>query len=295
MMNLAMENNKRNVIFAALFSMILLLTIAACDHRQDPYYPIDTQAPPVPTGVTSTTMDQQILVSWTAVSMDPQDNDLAGYRVYRGLDNHIFDHVGTVGRDSSEFLDTGLDNGTTYYYAVSSFDHNGNESALSSETVFDTPRPEGFDVRIYSYRDSSFADLSGFDFSLQDRLPWNSSNCDMFAEYDNAPSVQAFFLWLGPNGAHIQDMGYTSSFDEITYAPESGWSVFNYVEAIVGHTYVIKTVNNHYAKVRITSLFDNPTFGMVFDWGYQVAQGNRELKVAPRTSTSVNSTNGGVR
>ncbi|MEO0156993.1 MAG: hypothetical protein ABIL07_07755, partial [candidate division WOR-3 bacterium] len=68
--------------------------------------------------------------------------------------------------------------------------------------------------------------------------------------------------------------GYTASFDEIGYAPDDGWSPTGIVEAIVGHTYVIWTWDNHFAKIRVASL--KPGY-VIFDWAYQVDPGNPEL------------------
>jgi hypothetical protein len=292
MMNLSKISNGKWSSIVVLMTAIAALTFAGCDMHNNDFGPNDNhndnQPPPVPTGLSSVTMDHAVLLTWIPVRMERGSDDLAGYRLYRGFDNNAFDHIATVGASDSEYIDQNLQNGRTYYYAISSFDNNHNESALSSETVFDTPRPEGFDVRIYSYLDPNYSYLSGFDFRDQSRLPYSSPACDFFMEYDTTHTVQAFYLWLGHNGYRIQDMGYTDSFDDITFAPTTGWSQFDYIEAIDGHTYVILTVDNHYAKVRVTSRSYDPTFNIVFDWGYQVAEGNRELKVAPITANATN-------
>jgi hypothetical protein len=272
----------------AAFAVILsALVFIACDDRQyEPYHGHgDYEAPPVPTGLTSVTEDQAVLLYWDAVRMDPDYDDLAGYKIYRSNDNSLFTRIATVGRNTTQYTDEGLQNGRTYFYAVSSFDYDGNESELSSENVFDTPRPEGFDYVIFTYDDPIHYRQSGFDLSTQSYLPWDSRSCDLFAEYDT--SAGAFFLWLGQNGYRIQDMGYTGSFDEITYAPNGGWSQFDYSEIIEGHTYVIWTADNHYAKVRVTGLFYSPSLSMRYDWGYQIDPGNRELKIEPSNHQTV--------
>ncbi len=284
--------NSRNTIKGrwplkvAMILSLAALVFVACDinNNDEPYYPSDHQAPPVPTGLTSTTMDQSVLLTWNAVVLDPSFDDLAGYKLYRSNDNSLFSRIATVGRNTTEYTDTGLINGHTYFYAISSFDNDGNESALSSENVFDTPRPEGFDFRIYVFDDPIHNQQTGFDLSGQTYVPWNSTLCDFFAEYDT--SSGAFFLWLGHNSSRIQDMGYTNSFDDITYAPSSGWSQFDYAEIVEGHTYVILTGDNHYAKIRVTALTSTPSLSVIFDWGYQVDPGNRELRIDPTTGTA---------
>jgi len=267
-------------IIAIKYIMLAFLAVS-CDNRDSTSPDGDYEAPPIPTGVTTTTLDEAVIVSWNPIYLDHGYNDLQGFRIYRGLDNQEFFHIGTVDDGTYEYLDDGLQNGTTYYYAVTSFDFSGNESELSYDSAYDTPRPEGFST-IYTYTDANYRDLSGFDLSTATRLPWDHTECDFYLEYDSDPDVMAYFLWLGDNGAFIQDMGYTGSFDDITYAPDGGWSRFPYVEAILGHTYVIQTTNDHYAKIRLTAQVSTPTRGVDFDWGYQIDPSNRELKIDPQ-------------
>jgi hypothetical protein len=142
-------------------------------------------------------------------------------------------------------------------------------------------------VVIYSYTEAPYSDRSGFDFSAEERVPYSSYRADFFLEFDDSPDFFTYFLLLGENGDVIQDMGYTESIFDITYAPLTGWSVFSYVEAIAGHTYVIKTVDNHYSMIRITDFNSVPARSMTFDWAYQIVPGNRELKIgAPSDSLS---------
>jgi hypothetical protein len=76
-------------------------------------------------------------------------------------------------------------------------------------------------------------------------------------------------------------MGPTQDIWDIPFAPTSGWRDSKSAVAIPGHTYVIWTWDNHYAKVRISNIAQNR---MVFDWSFQLVEGNRQLK--PRKSTS---------
>ena len=261
---------KLTLIIAALS-----LFVFACD---DSTGPRDTTAPPVPTGLSSDTGDGVVWLYWDPIIGIP---DLDGYAVYRSIDNNRFYWQADLDADVTEYADDNVENGTTYYYGVSSFDRAGNESDVSFDyvTVFDTPRPQGYDVVIYSYTEAPYNELSGFDFSEEDRVSYNSFRADIFLEYDDSPFFLTYFLHLGDNGAVFQDLGYTESIFDITYAPEDGWSAFNYVEAIEGHTYVIRTLDNHYAMIRITDFDSSPAHNMTFDWAYQIDQGNRELKI----------------
>jgi hypothetical protein len=70
-------------------------------------------------------------------------------------------------------------------------------------------------------------------------------------------------------------MGYTESFDDISYSPTDGWSSVGWSEIILGHTYIIWTSDNHFAKLRVTGIA--APYSVRFDWGYQVDPGNPEL------------------
>jgi hypothetical protein len=116
-------------------------------------------------------------------------------------------------------------------------------------------------------------DYAGWDFSAFHNVNFLSVNCDIFLEYFAADDV--FYFNVAYVDVDIQDMGFTQNLDEITYSPEYGWSQNGWLEVILGHTYVIWTADNHFAKVRVTTI-GNESIG--FDWAYQVAPGNPELK-----------------
>lgn len=280
-----LERFKKALGLSLIIIPALLLT--ACDQRSTTYVSGDDDlAPPVPSGVTTITGDGIIWVEWNPINGIP---DLAGFYVWRSTDNYDFFWIATVGENVTEYEDDDVINGITYYYGISSFDEDGNESPVSFdyESAFDTPRPEGFDEIIYDRYDPDYEDLSGFDFSREEQVHWLSSRCDIYLEYDPDPFIQSFFIELGDNGRYIQDMGYTDGFDDITYAPADGWSSLDYVEVIEGHTYVIYTWDNHYAKVRVTQAIFSSHSRIVFDWGYQIDPGNRELKVDPRPRVAI--------
>jgi len=76
-------------------------------------------------------------------------------------------------------------------------------------------------------------------------------------------------------------MGPTNDIYDIKFAPSSGWSSTHDAVAIIGHTYVIWTWDNHYAKVRIS---DIQGYRLVFDWSFQIIRGETQLKSKPRSS-----------
>ena len=266
---------KNSVLGLTISAVAISILAISCE---DTTRPRDVTPPPVPTGLTSTTGDYVIWLEWDPII---GVSDLDGYSVYRSADNHLFFWLADTYNDITHYPDYDVVNGQTYYYGVSSFDYSGNESEVSFDymVVFDTPRPQGADVVIYSFTEDNFSDRSGFDFSAEDRVPYNSYRADIFLEFDDSPSIFTYFIHLGENGALIQDLGYTESLYDITYAPDDGWSVLNYVEAIEGHTYVFRTADNHYAMIRVTDFNSTPARSMTFDWAYQLVPGNRELKI----------------
>ena len=259
----------------------LLLILAGCNETRTVYVVgPDIQAPAAPRGVSSTTGDGQVWVKWIANG----ESDLAGYKVWRaseanGMAGGPYSHVATVSAGTTTFIDQNVANGVTYFYAISAFDDVDNESALSPEDVYDTPRPEGFDFMgdLILYPISA-----GFNFSNSSpygsRVAWDNLSADIYFEEASG----SYFINVTNVNVDIQDMGYTDGFDDVSYSPTSGWSAVGWVEAIVGHSYVVWTADDHYAKIRITSI-DGPNSTVYFDWGYQIdgnGLGQLELKPA---------------
>ena len=173
-----------------------------------------------------------------------------------------------------------LANGQTRYFAVAAYDRAGNESKLSKEDVFDTPRPAGSGLVLTSY--ASAPTTSGYDFSAFAVVPWDSPNVDIFLGY-NGTIHQMFAAYTDTD---IQDSGYTTSLDDVDFAPDRGWSANGTVELIEGHSYVVAISSGlvpNYAKFRVVALSASPARA-VLDWAYQIDPGNRELRagVAPR-------------
>ena len=103
--------------------------------------------PAAPTGLTATANNARVDLNWS----DNSEPDLAGYTVFRA------DTAGgpytslAPGLGASVYSDTGVVNGTTYYYVVTATDTSGNESANSNEveaTPVATAGPEPIDFSI---------------------------------------------------------------------------------------------------------------------------------------------------
>jgi hypothetical protein len=260
-------------IFLLVFAAGLLL---GCEPQPFPSESeLDREAPAVPRGVASTTGDRQVVISWYPNA----ERDWAGYRVYRGnAERGNYFLLGTT-RNTS-FVDGEVSNGRTYYYAVAAYDASGNESDLSYDLVFDTPRPAGFGVRLFAF--GYIPSSSGYSFAGYRVQDYRAVSSDIFFEYH--PQSSGLFINVANKDTDIQDFGYTGSLDDVDYAPEKGWSPLGYAECIVGHAYVIWTADNHFAKIRVVAV--NPNF-VEFDWAYQIAEGNPELLVHSATPEKI--------
>jgi hypothetical protein len=261
---------------------ILLIGLAGCDVCCDSDCCgtdccVDYDPPAVPTGVSSITADGYVIVVWNPV----YQSDLAGYGVYRSyVDEGPYVRIGDVAADeATEFTDYDVVNGITYYYAVDAYDYSGNESDLSYETVDDTPRPEGWNLKWY--RQGFNASLSAIAILPEQYdelvlLPADSPFAQYSLSYDGLclrvyPHRDAYgMLHL------IQDFGYTYSIDDVDTAPTEGWSTgCDGLEVIAGHTYVLRTSTGYYGKFRVVST--GPDW-IVIDWAYQVQRGSVELQ-----------------
>ncbi|MBU0497299.1 MAG: fibronectin type III domain-containing protein [Candidatus Thermoplasmatota archaeon] len=92
-----------------MLSVMLVPTIAA-------------EVPGIPIGFNTTGRDGMVTLAWS----EPEDDggsDITGYRIYRGI---MEDGLGIV-EDVTDmtYTDTGLQNGQTYYYAVSALNAEG--------------------------------------------------------------------------------------------------------------------------------------------------------------------------
>ena len=95
--------------------------------------------PPAPTGLTATAGDKQVSLSWSA------STGATSYHVKRAtITGGPYTQVGAP--TGTSFTDTGLANGTTYYYVVSAL-NNGGESANSGEKSA-TPQAANVSVHV---------------------------------------------------------------------------------------------------------------------------------------------------
>lgn len=255
-------------ISVMLFAGFLALSIlGGCSDEDYNYYDNTPPAPPV--NIWTVTGDNRVDIGWDH-NTEP---DVAGYNVYF---NYTYEGEYTLIGTTTDnyFVDFEAENGVTYYYGIAAYDYDGNESELSYDVIYDTPRPEGFNQSVFDF--NYYPATSGYDFSDYLVGPYNDDYSDFFFENDNG----VFYLNVWDD-TDIQDMGSTNDIYDISFAPTTGWVPLfegdnvKYTEAIIGNTYVIWTWDNHFAKIRISNITDER---MVFDWAYQTADDNQELK-----------------
>jgi hypothetical protein len=266
--------------------LVILLGLAGCDDGDDCVCcGADREAPAAPRGLYSITGDGEVIVVWLANT----ESDLDGYRVYRSDEYDGTYYLLTSASACGdcywvELVDDEVQNGETNFYAVTAIDHAGNESDLSGEYVWDTPRPDG-DAEITNALDPDGYEEAGFDLHTARAVAADDSRADFFYTHDEAGGG---FLFAGNEHSgvrdltEIQDLGYTADFDEISFAPENledpgdvGWSPTGSAEPIRNHTYVLLTSDDHYAKIRVTEVTPRR---VEFEWAFQLVPGNRQLK-----------------
>lgn len=272
----------------AWIALLAALPLVAGCHDDNPVAPRDVTPPAAPRGFYSVTDDGLVRLYWLANT----ERDVAGYRVYMSPcasgPSCPYDFVISAGAAATS-ASIALGNGVTRYFAVAAVDYSGNESDLSYEDVFDTPRPAGFNEQLGTFDDEPA--ISAWDFSAHDtpfeRVAWDSPNADLFFGVSSGTA----FLYAAYTDVEIQDAGFASTLDAVDYAPPAGWSADGVVEAIPGHNYILKIGNTsfvNYAKVRVVGFATGPggVPRLRFDWAYQEAPNNGELRPGtPRSET----------
>ena len=259
-----------------LISVLAILGIGLVGCEDD-NNTIISYEPAAPQGVYSITGDHAVYLYWNGI----YDSNVRQYIVYRSLTAQTgYLEIGSVQAESNpnqdlliyEYIDNAVSNGTTYYYAVSAVNSDGRESELSAEEVFDTPRPDGI---VTLFPTNVAPELAGFNFEAALTVADNSPLADIFIDM----TADIYYVNAADSLTDIMDMGYTSSFDDISFSPSTsvnvGWAELPWVELVIGHTYIVWTRDNHFAKLRPELV--NLSGSVRFQWAWQIDPGNPEL------------------
>lgn len=258
-----MRHEMKKLLLSAVILLNLFLLQSCSINDPNHHNGYDNTPPDPPSGIQVINGDNRVDLSW----LRNRESDLAGYNIYYSTAyDGKYTLIGTS--TNNYYLDDGAKNGVLNYYAVTAFDESGNESELSKDVAYATPRPEGFNQSIFDYR--KFPNTAGYSFSTYSVVAFDSTLADFFFENYNGK----FYLDVYKD-SDILDAGPTNDIYDIAFAPKSGWSPTKDTTAIIGHTYVIWTWDNHYAKIRISNITNER---VVFDWAYQLVSGDYQLK-----------------
>ena len=262
----------RNLQLLLTFITGMLLVWSSACHDGDNLS--DREPPAIPRGVKSITGNTEVTIEW----FPNGEHDLAGYKIWRGNDGQNFDLLEEVSTSEFQYIDQNVQNGITYHYAISAFDISGNESGLSPEEVYDTPRPSGQNVTLHAY--DLFPTRSGFYFETPESgaIDWKDS--DIYFAFDEEVNVRYLYT---DNGTQMQDMGYHEYFEEIDVSPIKGFTT-SFIELIEGHIYVLLLPSGNYAKLWLLSVSSET---ITFDWAYQADRKNPQLAPPFRTESRV--------
>jgi len=258
-----------------LAAAAVVAALAGCGSDESVVVPVvvrDLVPPAPPRALYSVTGDGSVALHWVR----NDEPDLAGYRVYVSpAYTGPYALLNTAA--TTNYVVGGLANGSTSYFAVSAYDAAGNEGDLSTENVYDTPRPAGTNVSL-SPLSTEPGGISGYDFSAQALRLAGDPATDMFFEISGPTRLMV----ARDLTTDVQDAGY-HALDDLDWAPDAGWSPTGTVELAVGHSYYVWTRDNHFAKFRVTALND---VLVRFDWAYQVDPGNPQLARHPRSNVA---------
>ena len=71
--------------------------------------------------------------------------------------------------------------------------------------------------------------------------------------------------------------GHTEALSDIDWvAEETEWNADGYVPLYEDYSYIVWTYDNHFVALRIKEVYRTH---VIFDWAYQLVQGNPELKI----------------
>lgn len=296
------------VWFLAL-APVILLGMFGCS-EDDCVNCVEPGPPAVPTGVFKVNGDSEATIYWYDLNY-PRAETLTAYRIYSRVfqvgdeddPDRVFYLIGEVGRDENFnessglhwFVDTEVENGVFYEYAVSSISAAGSESNLSYEFVLAAPLPTSSSpVEIFDPEGPN-GDQGGFDFSAA--AAGGSGLVDPEAPGNTADVMVVFtagipYLQVVGESVSIQDYGTFLDdegdfhFDAVSWAPLYGYSTAGLLELIEGHVYIVEIANSdddfHYAKLGV-ALIRSPSTPESLDgsvevlWAYQLINGSPQL------------------
>ena len=263
---------------------IALLALGACssDHGTGPG---GGGALETPESLVSVSLNTAIQLSWSPNARVNAPNRFEHYNIYStsyDLDRQVCDANGwgLEGTSVSEdFVVSGLTNGVSLCFAVSSVSTGGAESDVSAYR-YDTPRYDAHNVLVSTYQSDPATSGFRFEFPSSAQLgqvvSGDRTDIDFVVDRHNDGSI-----WLSTVRTGTSVVLYsTDPVDDLTsidVAPLNGYFQGS-IEAVTGYGYVFETTLTdglHYGAVRVTHTGADY---VILDWAYQTDYGNPELR-----------------
>ncbi len=172
----------------------------------------DTTPPAAPAGLMATPDDGEVWLDWNNNS----EPDLAGYKVYRsttpGSDySKINGPLPLEYLTISEYIDSSVTNGTTYYYVVTAVDSSGNESSYSSEVGDVMPSGGGGSGTILREWWEGIGGTAVSNLTSNQNYPDNRTGCNELTSFE-APTD-----WADNYGTRVRGYIHPVFTDEYTF------------------------------------------------------------------------------
>ncbi|RJQ51560.1 MAG: hypothetical protein C4521_12260, partial [Actinobacteria bacterium] len=197
---------------------------------------VDTTGPEVPSGLAVDTTSAAVVLNWNAVSDPEPGSGLDHYRIWRSTSQAgPYSSIATT--TVRTYNNTGLTNGTTYWYKVSALDRVGNEGSQSAEasatplavapTVTDKGEWTGEDATL-SASWTAVAGATGYEYAIgttagsDDVLPWTSctSTDETASGLDLTDGQQYFWSVRATSGGNLSSqVGSSNGITVDTQAP----------------------------------------------------------------------------
>ena len=238
---------------------------------------------PAPLGLTSTSLNRAIHLTWQDNAVSSTIATFDHYRVYsstysaaKGVCEAPWYFEGSTVSDG--FLVGNLPNGGSRCFAVSAISLDGHESTWSNAR-FDTPRSDAKSVLVYVAETKP--DSAGFLFNDETPKILGVVSAATRADADFTLSRRTDgTIWLTPARVGSSVRLYQSTpipdLTAIDFAPTSGYAA-TALEVTPGLGYVFQlqeTDGVHYGALRVQYATKDY---VVFDWSYQNGVGNAEL------------------
>ncbi|MCX7552566.1 endonuclease [Marinicella sp. S1101] len=169
---------------------------------------IDNTPPDAVTNLTASVNNNSVYVDW----YNNDETDLAGYTVYRSVNNsNNFNPLNANLRTFSNYTDTAISPGNTYYYYVTADDNAGNESANSAiasvtlpgggdNTLSNGVSKTGLTGSTSNQKFYTFEVPAGAN-SLNFAISGGSGDADLYVKFGSQPTTSSYDCrpWLNGN------------------------------------------------------------------------------------------------